>query len=235
MPVINTSLIDRSDVKHSRLWLVLLLFFACTGTAGAGEFYYVMVFGSQRDGPTMNYSHTWATFVKATETRPHGFILEAHTISWLPENGMIRVGALLPEDGRNFDLINTLNWASDTGQRISMWGPFQIAAELFERALTQEKLLESGEVRYKAIDTGRRSDRVSNCIHAVAAVTDGHRLRVTSLQWGETASALIAEEMEPWLINPGLTHEWVVSSLGVGRYSVFRRNLDTPRRSFFRR
>ena len=237
MTASNRSFSSLAGSKNARLcsWLVLLFFFACAGRAGAQTSYYVMVFGSERDGPSPNYSHTWATFVKATPKLPEGFLLEAHTISWLPEDRKIRVAALLAEPGRNFDLISTLNWARDTGQRIFQWGPYQINAELFERALAQQRLLESGNVLYKAIDTGRRSNRVSNCIHAVAAVPDGNRLRVSTLKWGETASALVAAEMEPWIINPGQTHDWVASALGVGSYSIVHRNLEIPRRSLFRR
>jgi hypothetical protein len=222
--------------RPARLYpsLAVLFLLACGGRASAHD-YYVMVFASQRDGPSLNYSHTWATFVKATRTLEGGHILEAHTISWLPANGMIRVAALLPEPGRNFDLVSTLNWARDSGQRIFMWGPYQINPDLFARALAQKRLLESGTVRYKAIDTGRRSDRVSNCIHAVASVAEGNRLRVTSMQWGETASALVARELQPGLINPGQTYDWVATPFGVNRYPVVRRNLDTSQKSFFRR
>lgn len=213
---------------------MVLFLFACTGRAnGAPNQYFVLVFASERDGRSMNYSHTWATFVKATAALPQGFILETHTISWLPENGMIRVAALLPEPGRNFNLQSTFTWALDSGQRIFMWGPYQINQDLYRRALAQQALLESGVVRYKAIDTGRRSDRVSNCVHAVTGVPDGHRLRVTSLQWGETASALVTREMEPWLINPCQTHDWLVCALGLNRYPIVRRNLEIPRQSLF--
>jgi hypothetical protein len=236
MAGINPYLPGRGREKRFGLYrcLVALLFFLWAGRGSAHDYYYVMVFGSQRDGLTVNYSHTWATFVKATETLPQGSILEAHTISWLPNNGEIHVAALLPEIGRNFDLIATLNWAQGTGQRISLWGPYQIHPGLFARAIAQKQLLESGVVRYKAIDTGRRSDRISNCIHAVTAVTDGNRLRVTTLQWGESASELVTREMEPWLINPGQIHNWVASALEVDRYPVFRRNLNYPERRFFR-
>jgi hypothetical protein len=237
MAVTNPLFASSGRFQSPRLYrcLVLLLFFASAGKARAQEHYFVLIFSSQRDGPSPNYSHTWATFVKATQTQSRGCILEAHTISWLPENGKIRVAALLPETGRNFDLISTLNWARDTGQHISLWGPYQITCELFEHALAQKRLLESGAVRYKAIDTGRRSDRVSNCIHAVAGVTDGNRLRVTTLRCGESASALVADEMEPWFINSGQIHDWVASALGVGCHCVARRNLELSRRSSFRR
>lgn len=230
------SFVRSGHSKHTRVCqcLVILLLFACAGRAKAQDHYFVMVFASERDGPSLNNSHTWATFVKATEKFPQGFVLEAHTISWLPENGRIRIGALFPEAGRNFDLMSTLNWALDAGQRIVMWGPYQINLDLYNRALAQEALLESGAVRYKAIDSGRRSDRVSNCIHAVASVADGHRLRVTTLQCGETASALVMRGMEPWLLNPGQTFDWVASALGLDRYPIIRRHLDHPRQSFFR-
>src|SRR6516165_6604385 len=68
MTASNRSFSSLAGSKNARLcsWLVLLFFFACSGRAGAQTSYYVMVFGSERDGPSPNYSHTWATFVKAT-------------------------------------------------------------------------------------------------------------------------------------------------------------------------
>jgi hypothetical protein len=215
-------------------WRALLVLLACTaaGPVRAQDYYFVMVFGSQQDSPTPSYSHTWATFVKATPVLPQGFLLEADTISWLPENGVMRVAALLPEPGRNFDLESTVQWALNSGQHVFMWGPYQIDPVLYRRARAQKALLESGTVRYKAIDTGRRSDRVSNCIHAVAAVADGHRLRVTTFQWGESASALVARALEPWLIHPGQTYDWIATGLGLGRYGLVHRGLDLPPRRF---
>ena len=43
---------------------------AAEGTARGGEFYYVMIFGSQSDPKLLRYTHTWATFVRAVGEGP---------------------------------------------------------------------------------------------------------------------------------------------------------------------
>jgi hypothetical protein len=60
--------------------------------------------------------------------------LEAHTISWLPANGIVRTRALCPEPGRNFELHDTVKRAIATFERVSMWGAYQIEKDLYCRA-----------------------------------------------------------------------------------------------------
>ena len=40
------------------------------GTAKGDEFYYVMIFGSQSEPKLLQYTHTWATFVRAVGEGP---------------------------------------------------------------------------------------------------------------------------------------------------------------------
>jgi hypothetical protein len=197
------------------------------GARGA-EAYYLLMFGAQRVPNNPDYSHTWATFVRATWDVPGqpACRLEAHTISWLPRNLRVRAYALLPECGQNFDLDVTLRWAPANGARVSLWGPYQIDRDLYLRSLAQLQLLQSGQVLYKANDAGHTSDCVSNCIHAVSSITEGHRLHVVSHSWGETASYYVLHEMTPWLIEPCRTHAWVGSALGLDRYPIIYRAFD---------
>jgi hypothetical protein len=215
-----------ADRRIWPLWLAVLLL-AWPGAARAGDFYYLMVFGSQRASARPKYCHTFATFVRASGTGPgaDAYHLEAYTISWFPATYNIRVGALLPEPGRNADLYDTLRWAYATGQRVSMWGPYRIDAALFACALRQAALLQSGAVCYQAIDSGRRTDAVSNCIHAVSSVVEGHRRHLFIPGWGETASYHVARLFEPWFLDGGCTHPWVSSRLGLDRYPLLRRSL----------
>src|SRR5262249_60240667 len=120
--------------------------------------------------------------------------------------------ALLPECGHNFGLHATLRYVLADGERVSLWGPYQVAPELYARALNQVALLQSGAVLYKANDAGHWSDRVSNCIHALSAVADGPRLRVLSPGWGETASYAVLRRFLPWVIDPDRVHPWVGSA-----------------------
>ena len=199
--------------------------------ATAGEAYYLLMFGSQRVPANPNHSHTFATFAKASWQGPGPCpanpVLEAHTISWLPANLKVRTGALRPECGHNFDLHQSLDFAYCTKQRVSLWGPYRIEPELYCRALNRKLELERGHIQYKANDVGYRSDRVTNCIHAVSSVVEGPKLRVASPGWGESASYFVLLEMERWVIsNEPVT--WVGSALDLDRYPILYRDWQNP-------
>jgi hypothetical protein len=209
---------------RSAAGLALVLLLAGARGAPAAEFHYVMVFGSQRPLGDPRFSHTFATFVRASGYGPDSrtYQLEAHTISWMPASGDIRVAALLPEPGVNMDLLDTLRWAVQTGQRVTMWGPYRIDPELYERALRQVALLESGQVRYKAVDSGFLTDHVSNCIHAVASVTEGYRRRIFLPGWGDMASLYVTRQFAAWIRDGWRTHDWVSDRLGLGAFPIRR-------------
>jgi hypothetical protein len=212
-----------------------LVLLAVTNSARADEFYYVLVFGSQQVPARATYSHSFAIFAKATGQGPcaQSYQLEAHTISWTPQAMDIRIGALLPECGQNLEINHTMQWALSTGQRISLWGPYQIRRDLYDRALAQINLLESGRVKYKAVDSGFPTNIASNCIHAISSVADGHRLRVMSPSFGETASYYVTRRLEPWIIDPCQKHDWVFERLGLGAYPVIHRELENPQSGVF--
>jgi hypothetical protein len=212
--------------SFARLALLVCLGMTITPAARCDEFFYLLVFGSQTPRPCPRYSHTFATFVRATGRGPcaESYQLECNTISWLPEGGDVRLAALMPECGRNLDLDTTLHWATGTGQHIALWGPYQIDRELYGRALHQVALLESGAVCYKAIDTGYLSGHVSNCIHAVAAVADGHGRLLLSPGFGEVASYWVSLRFRPWLVEPRRRHDWVASRLGLDGWPIVRRD-----------
>jgi len=117
--------------------------------------------------------------------------------------------------------------------RTSVWGPYQIQPELYCRALRQVQVLNSGQVLYKANDIGHKSDRVSNCIHAVSSIVDGYRLRVATPGWGEVASFAVLERMEPFIIDCQRVHPWVGTALGLDRYPLIYRDWQGPRSGAF--
>ena len=208
-----------------------LFFLGFAGSAGAGEEYYILMFASQRVPANPNYSHTFATFVKVSwpgDGLPKNALVEAHTISWLPANLVIRTGALRPECGHNFGLEASLKEAYRTNQRVSLWGPYRVEPELYFRALNRKAELESGKILYKANDVGYRSDRVSNCIHAVSTIVEGPKLRVASPGWGQSASYYVLKEMKPSI----LSHEpvrWVGFALELEQYPIIYRDYRNPR------
>lgn len=221
-------------MRRHVLCLAVILSLLGAERARAGEDYFLLMFGSQAIPNDPNYSHSYATFVRVSwpgdgPCPPGGGVIEAHTISWLPCNMVVRVWALLPEPGRNFDLDTTIRWCQCNDMRTSMWGPYRICPDLYYRAVKRVAELESGRVRYKANDAGYRSDRVSNCIHGVSTVVQGPRLRVLSPGWGESASYFILQEFEPWVIQPGCSHYWVSSALGLDQYPIIYRGYTSPR------
>jgi hypothetical protein len=199
----------------------------------AAEFYYVTVFGSQRDATSPCLTHSFATFSRAAGSGPcaENYNLESFTISWMPRSLELCPWRLLPEAGVNLDLFHTLKWAADHGMRVSAWGPYQIEKELYDRACRQLTLLASGEVEYKMIDTGFCSCRASNCSHAVSTVAVGQRRLVLTPGYGETAGYFLAQRFGPWLVNPCQVHDWVYARIGLSGGPVVRRTIDEPPRS----
>jgi hypothetical protein len=211
-------------------WIGAVLLLLLAGTARGDEHYYLLVFGSQRDPSQPQYTHSFGTFVKVTGGGECPCTLEAHTISWLPQSLEIRLARLRPECGVNLDLHPTLRYVLSEDERVSYWGPFEIERDLYCRALQQIALLDSGTVRYKAVDTGYPTDVASNCIHALTSTVGGYRTRVLSPSWGETASSLIVRRFRPWIIDPDQEHPWVRTALGLDCYPMIHRELeDRPR------
>jgi len=132
----------RARNHASRLCFFLLPALTLTmlaGTASAGEGFYVMMMAYQTIPNESRYSHTFGTYVHATwpgqEPEPGTVHLETRTISWLPETTNLRPLALHPECGRNFGLEETIRVAQGFGARVTLWGPYRIEPELYERRL----------------------------------------------------------------------------------------------------
>ncbi len=223
-------------MKTASLCLVVAAILSRPVRADGSESYYVIVFGSQR--PLLNHpahTHSWATFVRVVEEpkRPETRTVEAHTVSWLAAAAVVRPLALFSEPGMNLDLRATLDWAMNDGQRVSMWGPYQIDQRLFEQALAKKECLESGEVLYKSDDLCRHTAAVSNCVHAVADVADGPRLRIAQPGWGDSASYFVALSYRPFMVDDQSTHDWLLDSLSLRDERIVHRDLDlNPTRNF---
>lgn len=206
-------------------WLILSGF---PTTAQSGEAYYVVVFSHQGRPNLPRSTHTFATFIKATGegSWPEQYAIDSHTISWSPGTLAVRALRFHPEQGVNLDLDASLHWALSVHARLSRWGPFQIQKELYDRALRQIALLQSGAVQYKTIDTGYRPARALNCIHAVSDIDADEGLLDTGIARGEAASALVAAHFRRWMIEPGQVHEWVYHRLGLSRYPITLQHLE---------
>ena len=139
--------------------LTMYLFAAFALTLPAPS-YHMTVFAV--DGGLPHRSHVFAVFAR-TDRGPAGDTVQVVTISWMPGDGRIALDRSKP--GRNYTLAETVQWAR--GIPTLQWGPYPITAELYLRAVTQARRLESGQVRYKALDRQLRP-RACNCIHAVS-------------------------------------------------------------------
>ncbi len=220
-------LLPRGVRPRAASWVAVLLLFLTAGAARAGEFYYVTLFGAQRTPNNPDFSHTFATFVRASGDGPDSkayLVEDCFTLSWLPATGIIRILALRPETGRNFTLEETLDVAIARGERVSMWGPYRIDERLYYDAVRRYSELEGGEVLYKAIDSGYPTDRVINCIHAVSTALGGARPRVLSPGYGDTASRIVLWKFRRDLIDRDATQEWVYVYLGLENYPILRRD-----------
>lgn len=195
--------------------------------AAAGR-YYVLIFGSQSHPKLLRYTHTWATFVRAVGEGPDpdDYVLYQHTISWLPRTLEVRVWSPFPEPGVNLDLYQTLDAVSAHDERVTLWGPFVITPDIYERSLRIYGIVQSGVVRYRAISTA--SDLlISDCIHAVAAVDPifgrGHYPLV---RIGNPASRFLAREIvvrgfeNRGIDQAAYDNSWLIPRLGLDRYPI---------------
>jgi hypothetical protein len=220
---------------HSIIGFALLAILACCGlsqaqgkVAGgqAGDVYLLLLFSQDRDPPAPRFSHTYAAFVHARTRGGARKVLETHTISWLPASLDVRL-LRRPEPGVNLSLKASLDLSVSMGTRISMWGPYQIKKELYDRAVRQEAGLKRGKILYKAIDGAPRSEGLAiNCIHAVADIDVDRGLLETGKANGSGATSLVVQHLQRWFINPGQNYDWVIDQLGLSRYPITRRNVD---------
>jgi hypothetical protein len=208
-------------------WRASLLALAITCAASparAADYYFALVFGSQSHPKQLRYTHTWATFVKATGEGPdvNRYSLEVHTISWLPETLDVKVWRLQPERGVNLDLYQTLRAVYARNESVTMWGPFQVHKEIYNRSLGVLRIIASGAPEYRAI-SNQRDLLVSDCIHAVAAVDPmfgrGH---YPLIRIGKPASRYIARQImtRSPLDQAQLDFSWLIPRLGLHCYPI---------------
>jgi hypothetical protein len=222
---------------------LMIAWITAAPSALAGEKYYISIFGSESSPKLPRYTHTWATFVRATgEGEDHSqYAIESCTISWLPASLKVRPLRLCAEPGVNFDLHATFDYALGQEQLISEWGPFQIPQSLYEGALEQKAHLESGAVRYKAVDPnfGPRVTTVSNCIHAVTDIDpDFGRLYYWELRrFGKEASHFAAHQVlhRSPEVDPEENLDWIEERLGLHEYPIIHRPLPYHRLFVFDR
>jgi hypothetical protein len=218
-----------------RVWLLVMLF-ALAGPPPAAEAqdrYYLWIFSSQSVPKRAKYSHTWATWARVPGDQAAGpRRAEVFTISWLPATLKIYVYRFRPETGVNLPLDDTLRLMHSLKERISVWGPYEIPADLYYSGLRQKARLEGGEVLYQAIDPIFTNPQISDCIHAVSDTDPYHNraLYTEGLFFGESAGRQITREFR----KTGLIHRpcedlsWLEEALGFPCYPIVRRHWPGP-------
>jgi hypothetical protein len=192
------------------------------------ERYFMIPFAYEDKGNHPEKSHSFITVIRifATDkpaketpelpTREYkGWEFEAFTISWLPadfmENPNLCVfdgpGARLfasknkcpISPGKNFNLKDTLKLAADAKNAVAMWGPYEIAKPGFDLGVKRMRLLDSGEIKYRADDRMYQKDKVAiSCFHAMAGLDElypkGGLLGTGLKMWGFNGTARVLIE-----------------------------------------
>jgi hypothetical protein len=166
------------------------------------DHYYIIPFAYQNRGNDPEFSHSFMTLVRVFKTGSapspgsefktgtyKAWSFEAFNISWLPadfpENPHLCVfsgfGArIFPKmnrcpisPGKNFSLQQTLQLAANAKVAVGMWGPYEIEAPGFDLGVKRKRLLDAGQIRYRADDRLYRKDHVAiNCFHALASIEE---------------------------------------------------------------
>jgi hypothetical protein len=194
------------------------------------ERYFLMVFGSERTIFQPQYTHSWATLVRAT-CQPGGGqpVVEGHTISWMPATLVIVPRRYEVEPGVNLDLTQTMRYVTESGEHVSMWGPYEVWHGFAHRFLTQKAFLESGGVGYQCVDSvgeAAREGTGNNCIHGITDMDPVYdRGRYPLAFYGISASNVLIRRLmkSPIFINPEATHDWIIPAGGLDEYPIRRR------------
>ena len=211
---------------------VLLIAVLCPSRrASADERYFALFFAHQTTDTQAEEAHTYIEFIRA-EMQPNGppIILQRDTISWLPENTIVRLHAVRSETGRNFTLEETLQLGA--GKDVYAWGPYELTCQAYRFALSRKAQLESGSIKYKAIDVIPGQSRyTSNCIHGAAEINpEARRIGQYNIKFGEyaTKQAIRYYVSQGFLINPCMPYNDVYDQLGLDGRDINRRNDWTP-------
>jgi hypothetical protein len=150
----------------------------------------------------------------------------------LPATLDIHVYRTWPEQGVNLGLEDTLRYVLANGERVSLWGPYEIPADLYNSAVRQKARLETGQVLYKAIDPLFTRTWISDCIHAVSDTDPYHNRAAYVESWffGEAAGRQITREFRNTrlLARPCEDLDWLEQALGMDRYPIIRRVWPGP-------
>lgn len=193
-------------------------------SAKGADFFYMLVFGSESDPKRLRLTHTYATFVRATGDGPDpaNYNLAVHTISWVPASLDVQVRRVHAEPGVNLDLHSTMQQVLKHHQNVTMWGPYLISREIYNKSIVVLNKLNSGAERYRALD-GPFNKSISDCIHVVDDVDRRFgRRRYPLDRVGKPASAFIAQRIvrRTQFDQSLLDNSWLIPRLGLTAYPM---------------
>jgi hypothetical protein len=134
----------------------------------------------------------------------------------------------------------TIVYAQDNGERVSMWGPYECLPSFYRRFLIQKAFVESGRIGYQCDDNCGEAARTGDgscCIHAVTDMDPEYGRDNYPLIWfGDPASEHVVNRLHERgsLIHPEVEHDWLIEALGLDAYRIVRRHyqdrlIDFPR------
>ena len=198
----------------------------------AGETYYILLFGAQREPPRARYAHTWATYVRAVgdgDDRSN-YKLEARTNSWLPADLDVRPWKPCPQQGVNLDLEASLRFAIAERANIAEWGPHEILPEIYERGISEIQRLDEGSIQYRAVDGFSRRSNIKNCFHSISDILDRRdsRFYYPLRQNGFPVTYDIVKSLRERgkIVNPGQDNTWIDRRLGLDAYPIIHHPYD---------
>jgi hypothetical protein len=191
------------------------------GEVGDPSRYYFILFGGQGEPFRARTAHTWAVYAKATPMVTGEIGVESFAISWLPATGVVHPYRFRPEPGRNWSLPDTLAIMGRANSLISMWGPYEITPAHFAMGEEHLRFLNSGQVRFRSIDSFNLNKVTVNCVHAVT-----HSSPMTTqyiqpvIRVGEPGTSRLAKlylRGGAWPRYPA-TADWLIPVLGLDAY-----------------
>jgi len=148
--------------------------------------------------------HTFALFYETTEETNQ--IISSSHISWLPATSPADVEVFAKTvKGKNYSLQETLNFAIKNNKKLMFKGPFIIKKSLFDKALKQEKKLNSGSISYKVLDTKRKGNKQRyHCVYAVSDIISEEGLMSNWMSHTKGSMERIEEHFSNYILRKGL-------------------------------
>jgi Na+-translocating ferredoxin:NAD+ oxidoreductase RnfD subunit len=128
---------------------------------------------------------------------------ESFTISWLPKSSPSDVKVFSDAvEGKNYSLKETLDFARETNKEVRLSGKFEIQKDLFEKALSFKKTLESGLIKYQVYKNTREGEgRALHCVHAISDLAPFGGQFEAGLSFAERANEKLISLFSPYIVK----------------------------------